>query len=89
MHDPEMMKLLREVAASRAEIEKKYGVKRVGVWTDLPDHKIYIIYEAPTAEAFQRSLMEPVFIQWLGHNSNEIKMVMNEGEGQKMMEMLK
>jgi len=28
-------------------LEKKYGVKRVGVWTVIPEHLVVWVYEAP------------------------------------------
>jgi L-rhamnose mutarotase len=84
MHDEKMMKLMLEVDAEQTEIQKKHGVKRVGMWTDTPQHTMYIIYEAPTAEVFQRIFMEPKLRQWTGYTSSDIRMVLNYEEGAKL-----
>jgi hypothetical protein len=40
-------------------LEKKHGIKRVGVWTVIPEHLLVWVYEAPSSEALQKFSMEP------------------------------
>jgi hypothetical protein len=40
-------------------LSKKHGIKTVGMWTDHPMHTAYILFEAPSFEAFMAFSMEP------------------------------
>lgn len=40
-------------------LTKKYGIKQVSTWTDHPMHTAYMVFEAPSFEAFMAFSMEP------------------------------
>ncbi len=85
LRNEKMKKLALEYLSLQKDLEKKYKVKKVGVWSDIPEHTLYMIYEAPTAEDFQKSLMEPVIMQTILNSVTQIKTVMSDEESMKLL----
>ncbi len=55
------------------------------LWSDIPAHTLYMVVEAPTAEAFQKSLMEPLIMQLILNSETQIKMVLSQEESMKLI----
>jgi L-rhamnose mutarotase len=53
----------------------KYHITMIGCWFDIPGHTLYEVYDAPSAETFQKLGMEPEIMQWSSFNTMEIIMV--------------
>jgi hypothetical protein len=85
IHNSKMRKLAMDVMKKTEELNKKIGAKDIGSWVDMPTHTIYNLIEAPSAEAFQKTMMDPIMMEWLGHNETEIKMVMPIEEAMKLL----
>jgi len=85
IHNAKMRKLAMDVMKKSEELNKKIGAKDIGSWVDMPTHTIYNLIEAPSTEAFQKTMMDPIIMEWLGHNETEIKMVMPTEEVMKML----
>jgi hypothetical protein len=85
MHNSKMRKLAEDVMKKTAELHKKIGGKDIGSWADMPGHTLYVVIEVPSAEALQKTLMDPTMVEWLGHNETEIKMVMTAEEAMKLL----
>jgi len=64
---------------------KKHGVKRVGAWT-VPggEHLSFMVFEAPSLEAFQKFSMEPEIKALNAYSTNETKLVMTIEEAMKL-----
>jgi len=67
------------------DLEKKHGIKRIGVWTVIPEHLTVWVYEAPSSENLQKFSMEPAMIKWMAWNTNEIKLAMSLDESIKLL----
>jgi len=89
IHNGKMRKLSMEVMKKTEELNKKIGAKDIGSWVDMPTHTIYNLIEAPSAEAFQKTMMDPIMVEWLAHNETEIKMIMTEEEAAKFTKFAK
>src|SRR5512136_914630 len=50
----------------------KYGIKQVGMWVDHPGHTGYMVFEAPSFEAFMGFSMEPEVEATLGASSSRM-----------------
>lgn len=55
-------------------LTKKHGVTLVGGWVAPSEHLWFIVYKAPTFEAFQKIRMDPVVAQLSAYDSTEIKL---------------
>jgi L-rhamnose mutarotase len=73
LHNEKMKKTWNQIYAQMPELLKKHGVKNLGSWAVVPEHTLYFVFEA-SGEAFQKYLMEPDMLTWLGTNTTEIKM---------------
>jgi len=58
--NPKYRTITKNWAANAEAINKKYGIKTVGMWTDHGAHTIYGVFDAPNIEAVMGSFMEPV-----------------------------
>jgi hypothetical protein len=67
------------------DLEKKHGIKRIGVWTVIPEHLTVWVYEAPSSENLQKFSMEPDMIKWMAWNTNEIKLAMSLEESNRLI----
>jgi len=54
---------------------KKYEIKILGCWFDLPGHTLYEVYYAPSLEAFEKMSQEPEIVNWSAFNTMEIKLL--------------
>ena len=72
-----MKKITLELPEKLGSLEKKHGLKRVGVWTVIPEHLTVWVYEAPSSESLQVFSMEPDIVKWLAWNTSEIKLAMS------------
>ena len=64
---------MEERSPKLEEAVKKHGIKMLGGYVVIPEHKAYFIYDAPTSDDFGKAMSEPVMIQWLGDNMTEVK----------------
>jgi hypothetical protein len=85
IHNVKMRKLFADAGKKTEELYKKAGCKEIGSWADMPGHTIYVLVEAPSAEALQKTMMDPFMMEMLGHNETEIKMVMTTEESMKLL----
>ena len=74
-----------ELPEKLGDLEKKHGIKRVGVWTVIPEHLTVWVYEAPSSESLQKFSMEPVLLKWMAWNTSEIKLAMSLEESIKLL----
>jgi hypothetical protein len=80
-----MKKITLELPAKLGSLEKKHGLKRIGVWTVIPEHLTVWVYEAPSSESLQVFSMEPDIAKWLVWNTSEIKLAMSLEESVKLL----
>ena len=85
MNNEKMKSLTLELPDKLGGLEKKHGIKRVGVWTVIPEHLLVWVYEAPTSEALQKFSMEPEMVKWMAWNTSEIKLAMSLEESIKLL----
>lgn len=85
MNNEKMKTLTLELPSKLGGLEKKHGIKRVGVWTVIPEHLLVWVYEAPTSEALQEFSMEPEMVKWMSWNTSEIKLAMSLEESMKLL----
>ena len=78
-------KFAMEAAAKTEELTKKYGIKMLGSYTVMPEHALYLIMEAPSADAMMRCMNEPFMLLFFAHNMNELKFAMTLEESMKML----
>jgi len=64
---------------------KKYKVKMVGAWSVPNEHLNFLVFEAPSLEAFQKHRMEPEAQAVTATETYEIKIVINKEEILKML----
>jgi len=93
-HSPENCNTFNE-KARKATLElmgkldgllKKHGVKRVGAWVVLGgEHLNFMVFEAPSLEAFQKFSMEPEVRALNAYNTNETKIAMTIEESMKLL----
>jgi len=92
-HSPENCPTFNE-KARKAQIEalskldglsKKHGIKRIGAWiVGGGEHLNFMVFEAPSQEAFQKFGMEPEIRVLNAYNTNETKLVMTIEEAMKL-----
>jgi len=80
-----MKKLTLELHGKLGGLEKKHGVKRVGVWTVIPEHLFVWVYEAPSSEALQGFSMEPEMVKWMAWTTSQIKLAMSLEESMRLL----
>jgi hypothetical protein len=56
---------------------KKHGVKTVGLWSVPNEHLTFIVFEAPSLEAFQKVSMEPEAMAVATSETYEVKLALN------------
>ncbi|MCP8306493.1 MAG: hypothetical protein H3Z49_05260 [archaeon] len=65
---------------------KKHGVKMIGGWAVFSEHLTFIVYEAPSLEAFQKFGMEwEEITKSSSYFTSEIKMAISMEEAQRML----
>ncbi len=85
LNNEKMKKITLELPEKLDDLEKKHGIKRIGVWTVIPEHLTVWVYEAPSSENLQKFSMEPAMIKWMAWNTNEIKLAMSLEESIKLL----
>jgi hypothetical protein len=66
-------------------LEKKHGIKRIGVRTVIPEHLTVWVYEAPSSENLHKFSMEPDMIKLMAWNTSEIKLAMSLEESMQLL----
>jgi uncharacterized protein with GYD domain len=84
IHNEKARKVMQERSPKLEEAIKKHGVKMIGGYVVMPEHKVYFIYDAPTSDDFGKAMAEQVVIQWMGENMTEIKRAWTLDEADKM-----
>lgn len=64
---------------------KKHGVKIVEEYHVPEEHMIYVIYEAPSLEAFQKYNLEPEILAMGAYETAEIKIVYHMKEAVEIL----
>ncbi len=77
INNEKMKTITLELPERLGPLEEKYGIKRLGVWTVIPEHLTIWVYEAPNSETLQKFSMEPDMVKWMAWNTNEIKLAMS------------
>ena len=77
INNEQMKKITLELPEKLGTLEKKHDLKRIGVWTVIPEHLTVWVYEAPSSESLHKFSMEPDIIKWMAWNINEIKLAMS------------
>ena len=72
-----MKKITLELPEKLGDLEKKHGIKRIGVWTVIPEHLTVWVYESPSSENLQKFSMEHDMIKWMAWNTSEIKLAIS------------
>jgi len=85
LNNEKMKAMTLELPDKLGGLEKKHGVKRVGVWTVVPEHLFIWVYEAPSSEALQKFSMEPELLKWMAFSTSEIKLAMTLEESIKLL----
>jgi hypothetical protein len=86
INNEKMKKLTLELPEKLGDLEKKHGIKRVGVWTVIPEHLTVWVYEAPSSDSLQKFSVEPDIVKWMAWNTSEIKLAMSLEESNKLLE---
>ncbi len=85
INNEKMKTMTLELPGKLGGLETKHRIKRIGVWTVIPEHLLVWVYEAPTSEALQEFSMEPEFVKWMAWNTSEIKLAMSLEESNKLL----
>jgi len=85
LNNEKMKKMTLELPEKMSIFEKKHGIKRVGVWTVIPEHLVVWVYEAPNSDALQKFSMEPDIAKWMAWNTSEIKLAMSLEESMQLL----
>jgi hypothetical protein len=85
INNEKMKKITLELPEKLGTLEKKHAIKRIGVWTVIPEHLTVWVYEAPSSENLQKFSMEPDMIKWMAWNTSEIKLAMSLEESIKLL----
>jgi hypothetical protein len=85
IHNEQAKKMFLESFSKFGELTTKHGLKVLGNYAVMPEHKNYMIVDAPSADAFQKAMMEPAMMQFIGHNMTEIKLAMPIEDAMKML----
>ena len=67
------------------ELLKKHGVKMIGAWIVPSEHLHFMVFDAPSLEAFNALGMEPEISAMGAFNTTEIKMAISAQEAIKML----
>jgi len=62
-----------EFASKADELMMKHGVKSLGGWTVHPEHLIIHVLEAPSLDALDEFLREPIVMKSLDFQKSELK----------------
>ncbi len=76
---------MQERSPKLEEAAKKHGLKMLGGYVVIPEHKLYMIYDAPTSDDFGKAMSEPAMIQMLGDNMTEVKRAWTFDEAEKLL----
>jgi len=82
-------KVTLEAGSKLGELTKKHGVKAVASWVSCypPEHIAVSVYDAPTIEAFDNFLLEPVVAKYYAiQDKVEYKIAMTREEGLKLLQ---
>lgn len=85
MNNEKAKKMSAEVAGKLGKLTKKHGIKNVGSWTVIPEHLIFMVFDAPISDAFRKFAMEPDMMKRIANNTTEIKMAMTLEESMKLL----
>jgi hypothetical protein len=85
INNEQMKKITLELPKKLGTLEQKHGVKRIGVWTVIPEHLTVWVYEATNPESLQKFSMEPDIIKWMAWNTNEIKLAVSLEESIRLL----
>jgi hypothetical protein len=85
LNNEKMKRMTLELPHKLGELEMKHGIRRVGVWTVIPEHLLVWVYEAPSSEALQKFSMEHEMVEWMAWNTSEIKLAMSLEESIKLL----
>jgi hypothetical protein len=85
LNNEKMKAMTLALPGKLGRLEKKHGVKRVGVWTVITEHLLVWVYEAPSSDALQKFSMEPEIVKWMAWNTSEIKLAMSLEESMKLL----
>lgn len=84
IHHEKHKKATIDLMANMDKLQKKHGIKEVGSWHSMPNHLLVAVFDAPSLEATQKFMMEPVIVAWMAHNNSEIMPVTTAEEAVKM-----
>lgn len=85
LNNEKMKKMTLDLPDKLGGLEKKHGLKRVGVWTVIPEHLTVWVYEAQNSDVLQKFSMEPDIVKWMAWNTSEIKLAMSMDESIKLL----
>ena len=85
LNNEKMKKMTLDLPDTLSGLEKKHGLKRVGVWTVIPEHLTVWVYEAQSSDVLQKFSMEPDIVKWMAWNTSEIKLAMSLEESIKLL----
>ena len=71
MNDEKSMKASRALNAKLEELTKKHGVKLVGGWHDVGNHRFVMVWDG-TFEKLMELSMEPEMMAWGAYHNNEL-----------------
>jgi len=78
-------KVTLEFVGKSDKLLKKHGVKMVGAWTSEPaGHQSFVVFEAPSVEAFQKFNMEPKILALSAYRTFETTTVISMEEEMKL-----
>ena len=63
-----------ELGDKLEELSKKHGIKTVGVWIVPGEHLVFMVFDAPSLEAFENFNDEPEIDALAGFNTSETKL---------------
>ena len=70
-------------------LNKKYGIKAIGSWTDHPAHTIYAVFDAPNMESTMALFNEPELQAQFAYQSVRIFPVITGEETYKIVKQAK
>ncbi|UCH02936.1 MAG: hypothetical protein JSV20_03920 [Candidatus Bathyarchaeota archaeon] len=75
-----------DIVANSEELLNKYGVKVVGGWVVPSEHLWFVVYEAPSFEAFQK--LGTLVAQLAAYDTTEVKLAVNLLERIQMLKQI-
>jgi hypothetical protein len=92
-NDPFFSEKSRKVAlewfSKRDGLLKKHGIKSIGSWNVPAEHLSIFVAEASSLDAFQKLMMEPEYIAFLGYVTVETKVALSMDDATKMLKQAK